>query len=186
MLTRRVFICVFYDYSYIPDVEVFCPNNPVCKTLPFASLPYGILGPSGGFTNGLAFVCGGAMATYTGCVTKSDGNHCARNAECVSTLGRVMTPVYWGSHCQLKNVLWFWFLGGSLWCTGPKTTTCFKYDRYLTQTWIPVPAQLNTARAYGTSVSLPDGRIWILGGAGSTNVLSSTEFVSVLNDQVSL
>jgi len=50
--------------------------------------------------------------------------------------------------------------------------------------WIFVQAQLNTARAYGASVTLPDGRIWILGGAGSTDVLGSTEFVTVVNDQV--
>jgi len=66
---------------------VFCPHNAFCKNLPFPSLPYGILGPSGGFTNGLGLICGGAIATYTGCVEKTNGRHCDRNAECITTLG---------------------------------------------------------------------------------------------------
>ena len=39
--------------------------------------------------------------------------------------------------------------------------------------------KLKTSRAYAASVYLPDGRTWILGGAGSTSVLQSTEMISV-------
>jgi len=38
---------------------------------------------------------------------------------------------------------------------------------------------LKTSRAYAASVQLPDGRTWVLGGAGSTSVLQSTEMINV-------
>jgi hypothetical protein len=39
--------------------------------------------------------------------------------------------------------------------------------------------KLKTSRAYAASVHLPDGRIWVLGGSGSTSVLQSTEMITV-------
>ena len=115
----------------------------------------------GAFTNGVAFICGGARTVYTGCTAKSIGNVCARNSECVTTAG------------------------GSLWCTGPKISTCFVYDRYVTRSWIKSSSSLITARAYAASVVLPDGRVWIIGGAGSTAVLQTTEFVEILDNEIS-
>jgi hypothetical protein len=44
---------------------------------------------------------------------------------------------------------------------------------------------LITARAYAASVVLPDGRVWVLGGAGSSNVLQSTEFIEILDNNIS-
>jgi hypothetical protein len=34
-------------------------------------------------------------------------------------------------------------------------------------------------------VVLPDGHVWVLGGAGSTNVLQSTELIEILNNDIS-
>jgi hypothetical protein len=113
------------------------------------------------FTNGIAFICGGARTVYAGCTAKSTGNLCTRNADCVTTVG------------------------GSSWCTGPKIPTCFVYDRYLTRNWIKSALSLITARAYAASVVLPDGHVWVLGGAGSTNVLQSTELIEILNNDIS-
>lgn len=108
----------------------------------------------------MALVCGGARSTYTDCAVQTVGKTCARNAECIKSSG------------------------GSLWCTGPKISTCYIYKRYPTNTWIASPISLSTPRAYAASVVLPDGRIWVLGGAGSTNVLKSTEFIVAVNDGI--
>lgn len=37
--------------------------------------------------------------------------------------------------------------------------------------------KLRTARAFAASVVLPEGRMWILGGAGEEDLLASTEYV---------
>ena len=37
---------------------------------------------------------------------------------------------------------------------------------------------MKTERAFAASVVLPDGRLWILGGAGRNTVLDTTEYVS--------
>jgi len=39
-------------------------------------------------------------------------------------------------------------------------------------------------RAYAASVVLPDGRLWILGGAGPTAILDTTEFIEVSGGRV--
>jgi hypothetical protein len=64
-----------------------------------------------------------------------------------------------------------------MWCTGPKINTCFVYQRFPVKEWAASSKSLATARAYAASVVLPDGRIWVLGGAGSTNVLKTTEMI---------
>jgi len=86
---------------------------------------------------------------------KKYANYCDRNAECIQTLG------------------------GALWCTGPKVNTCYTYDRYFTKKWVLAAKTLKTARAYAASVALPDGRLWILGGAGTSSILKSKEFIQV-------
>ena len=133
---------------------MFCPND-TCSQAPFISFPYGIIGPVSGFNLGTTFVCGGARTIYAGCAAKSYGTHCDRNAECIQTLG------------------------GTLWCTGPKLDACYTYDRYITKKWVLAAQTLRTARVYAASVALPDGRLWILGGAGSSSMLKSTEFIQV-------
>ena len=40
-----------------------------------------------------------------------------------------------------------------------------------------VEARLGTARAYASSILLPNGTLWILGGLGKTKMLKSTELV---------
>ena len=149
-----------HDFRYHDNIEVFCPNDN-CNNAPFAPLPYGLTGASGAFSKGVAFVCGGARTFYKDCTAKVSGNYCLRNAECVTTAGN------------------------ALWCTGPKITTCHVYDRYLTRSWLVSPTGLLTARSHAASVILPDGRVWILGGAGSSSVLKSTEFVSIGDNGIS-
>ena len=39
------------------------------------------------------------------------------------------------------------------------------------------PIQLKVGRAYAASVVLPDGTLWILGGAGSKSILDTSEYV---------
>ena len=139
---------------------MFCPYDS-CSKATFPSLPFGLIGSAGAFSNGVTFICGGARTAYTGCTANPAGNHCARNAECVTTAG------------------------GSLWCTGPKISTCFTFDRYLTKSWVQNSKSLSTPRAYAASVILPDGRLWMLGGAGSSSVLKSTEFIQTTESGIS-
>jgi len=108
-----------------------------------------------GFAFGTTFLCGGARTKYAGCTVRNSGNCCDRNAECVTTLG------------------------GTLWCTGPKLDACYTYDRYFTKKWVLASQTLITARAYPASVQLPDGRLWVLGGSGTSRILKSTEFIQV-------
>ena len=140
--------------------EVFCPGDS-CAGSYFPPFPIGIAGSVSGFLFGTAVVCGGAQTTYKGCTEKNSAQYCSRNAECVQTAG------------------------GSLWCTGPKTNACYIYDRYLTKDWKLSPKSLVTARAYAASVSLPSGRMWILGGADQTSILKTTEFVDISNNAIS-
>ena len=133
---------------------MFCPND-ACSSAHFTSLPFGLIGTMGAFSKGYAFVCGGARSAYRDCTTKVTANYCQRNAECVTTAGEAM------------------------WCTGPKIKSCYVYDRYITRSWIQSPISLSTARAYAALVILPDGRVWILGGAGSSSILASTEIVEI-------
>ncbi len=49
---------------------------------------------------------------------------------------------------------------------------------FFSQYWEPAVKLINK-RAYAASVVLPDGRMWILGGAGTSAVLDTTEFVWV-------
>jgi hypothetical protein len=142
-------------------VEVFCPND-TCAGLNFPSFPYGIIGSVGAFAFGTTVVCGGAHTTYQDCKTKNTAQYCTRNAECVQSAG------------------------GTLWCTGPKTNACYIFDRYVTRTWVASPLGLGTPRAYAASVVLPDGRLWILGGADQSTILKSTEFVIMAKNIISL
>ena len=141
-------------------MEVFCPDD-ACSNAQFASLPFGLIGSVSAFSNGVTFICGGAQTVYAGCTAKVTGNFCSRNAECITTAG------------------------GALWCTGPKQASCFVYDRYLTRNWVKSPVSLITSRANAASVVLPDGRVWVLGGAGSTDVLQTTEYISVSDSGIS-
>ncbi len=76
-------------------------------------------------------------------------NVCDRNIECVKT------PQ------------------GTRWCTGPKTKKCYSYDNF-NKVWEHV-YDLKTARAYAGSVSMPNGMIYIAGGAGMSDILRSVE-----------
>ena len=162
MVEPELFISCSYSSffcRYLDNVEVFCPND-ACSKAPFAPLPFGLVGMASAFSKGVAFVCCGARGKYTACITKNGANYCKRNAECVSTAGN------------------------SLWCTGPKISTCHIYDRYLSKSWIRSQSSLITARAFSASVVLPDGRVWILGGAGSSSVLQSTEILEVADKDI--
>ena len=139
---------------------MFCPNDG-CDNAPFSPLPLSLIGSVSAFTNGLAFICGGATTVYVDCTAKNSGNLCNRNVDCVTSAG------------------------GSSWCTGPKIAKCFIYDRYLTKSWLQSNIGLITPRAYAASVLLPDGRIWVLGGAGSTSVLKSTELIEANGNTIS-
>ena len=119
-----------------------------------------VVGSVSGFLLGTAVVCGGARTTYEGCKEKSDAQYCSRNAECVKTAG------------------------GSLWCTGPKTNACYIYDRYMKRDWTLSPKSLASARANAASVSLPSGKMWILGGADETSILKTTEFVEISDNAI--
>lgn len=92
---------------------------------------------------------------YSDCVTQNTANTCQRNAECITTSG------------------------ASLWCTGPKIGSCFLFARHIARTWTTAVVSLRTPRAFAASVFLPDGRTWVLGGAGSTNILKTTEFITL-------
>jgi hypothetical protein len=95
----------------------------------------------------------GPRSLYRECAAKNSANYCLRNAECVTTAG------------------------GALWCTGPKISSCLVYDRYLTKSWLASPIGLLSARSNAASVTLADGRVWVLGGAGSSKVLQTTEII---------
>ena len=82
-------------------------------------------------------------------------NTCQRNAECITSSG------------------------SSLWCTGPKIGTCFVFDRRIARTWTTADVSFRTPRAFAASVFLPDGRTWVLGGAGSSSILKTTEFITL-------
>jgi len=71
-----------------------------------------------------------------------------------------------------------------MWCTGPKISDCYVYNRFPENKWTASPVSLSTPRAYTASVKLWDGRIWVLGGAGSTNVLKSTEFITAKDNKL--
>jgi hypothetical protein len=141
-----------YYYRYLDNVEVFCPND-TCSGVGFPQFPYGVVGSVSAFVLGTAVVCGGAQTTYDSCATQNTAQYCARNAECVTSAG------------------------GSIWCTGPKTGACYIYDRYVTRSWVQSPKSLKSKRAYAASVTLPDGRLWILGGANPSQILQTTEFL---------
>jgi len=45
---------------------------------------------------------------------------------------------------------------------------------------------LGTARAYAASVVLPDGRLWVLGGADQSTILQSTEFIIMADNTIKM
>lgn len=141
------------------STEVFCPND-TCSGFAFPSFPYGVIGAVSGYLLGTAVVCGGAQTSYRNCRDQNTAKYCSRNAECVKSAG------------------------GSLWCTGPKTSTCYIFDRYASRAWVASPLGLRTARAYAASVVMPDGRLWVLGGADQSTILASTEFVEVIDNAI--
>ena len=63
-----------------------------------------------------------------------------------------------------------------MWFYGPRVKACYYYDHKLTKIWLKA-TDLAEGRAFASSVVLPDGRMWIVGGLGSTEVLDSTEIV---------
>lgn len=92
---------------------------------------------------------------YVDCVKHPEGsNFCDRDIECVTTTG------------------------GARWCTGPKTGNCYSYDPYLTKDWSYV-LSLRTPRAYAASAVLPNGELWISGGAGKSAILNTIEIIYV-------
>ena len=145
---------------YLDNVEVFCPND-TCNGLPFQKFPYGVIGSVSAFILGHAVVCGGARTVYDGCIAVNQAQYCSGNAQCITSTG------------------------GSLWCTGPKTNACYTYDRVLKKNWILSETGLLTARAYAASVVMPDGRFWVLGGAGESEALQTTEFVTISETGIS-
>lgn len=143
------------DYTYLDEVEVLAPGFKCSKLSKMAPYPHKIIGASAGFVLGQSVVCGGAIFAYVECSQHIEGSqHCNRNYECVKTLG------------------------GSEWCTGPKTDKCYTYDLFA-QTWIKLEVGLKTARVYSGSTVMPDGTFWILGGVGTGKVLDSTEILSM-------
>jgi hypothetical protein len=150
---------LFIIFRYLDNIEVFCPND-ICSNISFTPYPFGVVGAMSDFTNGVAFVCGGARNMYADCSVNSRGRTCARNADCITSLG------------------------GSMWCTGPKISECYVYSQYPDNKWTPSLVSLSTPRAYAASVKLRDGRIWVLGGAGSTNILKSTEFITAIDNKL--
>ena len=67
-------------------------------------------------------------------------------------------------------------LGGTLWCTGPKTKECYTYDPLLKKDWI-FATNLKASRVYQASTVSGDGTLWLIGGIGTSSILKSTEKV---------
>lgn len=76
---------------------------------------------------------------------------CSKNVECVTTPG------------------------DTKWCSGPKTADCYSFN-IVTDKW-DKSGQMSEARAYASHVVMPDGRVWVMGGLGSGQPLSSTEIM---------
>lgn len=139
--------------SYLKSVEVFSTNAGTCQGEKVPDYPFEVAGSVSGVIDGLGIVCGGATNAYIECTNiKNGGKVCDRNVEYVQTRG------------------------GTRWYDGPKTTECYYYDHKLTHMWLKA-VDLKEARAYASSVALPTGELWILGGLGSKSVLGSTEIV---------
>ena len=76
---------------------------------------------------------------------------CSKNVECVTTPG------------------------DTKWCTGPKIPDCYSFN-ILTEKWDKT-GQMSEARAYASHVVMSDGRVWVMGGLGKNEPLSSTEIM---------
>merc|ERR1712150_7525 len=103
---------------------------------------------------GKVVICGGAQQKYARC-TGSQGKVCEKNIECVTTDG------------------------GTKWCFGSRTKDCYTYDTLQANTaekWKKI-VLMSSARAYASSVVLPDGRLWITGGLDDNNILKTTEIL---------
>lgn len=135
-------------------MEIFAPGLN-CLSKHLSPYPMQVVGAVGGFTRGLDIVCGGGVMEYVDCVKHVEGsNDCDRDIECVTTAG------------------------AARWCTGPKTNKCYTYDPYFTKDWSYV-LSLKTPRAYAASAVLPNGELWISGGAGKTKILDTIEILFV-------
>ena len=94
---------------------------------------------------------GGSPVELICCLTKG-GRQCKSNMEVVTTLG------------------------GTKWFYGPRIRACYYYDHQLTRIWLKA-TDLKEGRAFASAAVLPNGKLWIVGGLGSNEVLSSTEVV---------
>ncbi|XP_059080288.1 uncharacterized protein LOC131878354 isoform X2 [Tigriopus californicus] len=140
------------EKDYMDTVEMFAPGN-TCHQKQGPKMANKLIGVSADFIYGSAVVCGGASQDYINCKSGIGGSRvCGDNVQCVTTLG------------------------GTPWCTGPKTKRCLVYDKELTQSWLHT-FDLKMPRVYAASLKLPDGSLWILGGISEDNILSSTEIV---------
>ena len=137
---------------------MFAPHKlePDCHKSTLASLPFDLIGAVGGYVGGKIVLCGGSRSGYVQCRKEAnyDGYHCKKNTDCVITAG------------------------GTQWCTRPKTADCYYYSTSYPEEW-KFAISLKTPRSYASSVILDDGRMWILGGAGQTDILKSTEFLEL-------
>ncbi len=89
---------------YINEVETIHPGF-TCSNDMLPPYPYEVVGTATAFTTGKAIICGGGRMEYVDCkYHAAAGNICDRNIECVKTTG------------------------GTRWCTGPKTKSCYAYD----------------------------------------------------------
>ena len=90
--------------SYLNDVELYAPDRQ-CHQVKLTKYPLKVAGATGNLIgNGEIVVCGGAVATYSGCSGSNRKKRCQRNIECVETKG------------------------GSKWCFGPRTKDCYTYQ----------------------------------------------------------
>ena len=138
--------------NYLNDVELLAPGKS-CHNEKMPPFPLKVAAPVGAFAGkGSTVVCGGATTLYRNCkVYPGDKKICENNLECVKTAGEAE------------------------WCTGPKTDACYTFN-ILTDRW-EKSGKLLQPRAYASSVVLSNGKVWVLGGLGRTEVLKSTEIL---------
>ena len=137
-----------------------------------------MIGAITGFHSNMAFVCGGAREQYADCTT-----HVKTSQICFHNVlfNQQYIPPYLqniGTKTCETNTDCVSTLGGSRWCTGPKSDECLVYDATLTKQWQPVAGfKLKKPRAFAAVVQLPDGRFWVLGGITRDTIEDSTEFI---------
>lgn len=126
LLNNTVFL------SYLSDATLFAPGRS-CHGQPTRyPLPYPTMGASAQFFGGQAVVCGGARERYFGCADLEGGARECQGGSHNAALGtgKILHLFNFAGNVQCVETL-----GGSQWCSGPKTDVCLVYDKELTRHW---------------------------------------------------